>query len=293
MIQISGCSLSCGASSRNEAPRAAAAAARPARARDRAAAVRVRLSQDSAHWEYLEKYQSAMKRSSASTARMRVVRYHEASKLAERVEPLYDDHWAQLPGLGCNGCSEFPSKRLTNPSPAENELFVRCSKVESNDDVVLEGFIDYELYDVPRSFSSNFPSILSFNMDSFDLSKWSTMDTLFRLDGAMENTQWGAAVGDSLADLIVTVVAVEKSTARAHLVVGSDKFDYREEDDNGKVTFYSQEDSNVFPHEGRNFPHEGKNKSIAGISSCCLAFKWNDDRHSSRKFECHVVRTGT
>lgn len=176
---------------------------------------------------------------------------------------------------------------LTNPTPAEYELFVRCSEVESNDDVVFfEGFIDYELYDVPRSFSSRFPSILSFTMDGIDLAKWSAMDELFQFDRGKEHPHWDAAVRESLADLVVTVVAVEKSTSRAHLVVGSDKFDHEEEDDNGKVTFYSQEDSNVFPHEGRK-----KSRSIAGIPSCCLAFKWNDERPSSRKFECHIVRT--
>ena len=119
-------------------------------------------------------------------------------------------------------------------------------------------------------------------MDSFDLSKWPDMDTLFRLDGGKEHPQWDVAVQDSLADLIVTVVAEEKSTARAHLVVGSDKFDHEEEDDNGKATFYSQEDLRVFPHEKRT-------KSIAGTSRLCLAFKWNDERPSSRKFEFHAT----
>ena len=245
-----------------------------------------RLSQGSAHWGYLEKYQSVMKRSSASTARMRVVRYHEASKFAKRLEPLFEDH-LMYPGDGpeCNGCSKFPSKTLTNPSPIEYELFVRFSKMESNDYAVLfEGFIDYELYDAPRPFSSDYPSILSFNMDSFDLSKWSTMETLFRLDGGKENPQLNAAVLDSLEDLIVTVVAVAKSTSRAHLVAGSYEFGHEETDDNGKTTFYTNKDLGVFPHEGRK-------KSIAGVSMCCLAFKWNNDRPSSQKFECHLVDT--
>ena len=238
------------------------------------------LSQGSAHWEYLGKFQSATNRSSASDARTRVVRYYAASKLAERLEPLYDYHRAHLSATGCKICSEFPSMTLINPSPAEYELFVRCS----NDDVVLiEGFVDYELYDVPRPFSSHFPSILSFNMDSFDLAKWSTMDTLFRLDEGLEHPQWREAVRESLADLIVTVVGVEKSTSKPHLVALSDNFDHEEDDDNGKTSFYSRYDLGVFPHEVER-------ETPAGVSRCCLVFKWNDDRRSSRKFECHMVR---
>ena len=236
------------------------------------------LSQDSAHWEYIEKCLPVIKRSSASNARTRVVRHHAASKLAERVEPLVKDHC-----FGCMACSEFPSKLLIDPSPADFELFVRFSKdTPSGRILVLEGFVDHRLYNVPKPFSTQYPTSLTFNLDAFDLSSWQSMENLFCLNRGKNNAGWRKCVQNALLELTATIIAVERSTSEAHLVVGSSEFDYEDDDINGKPTFYSSEDMTVCPHE-----YDGDRT----MSCLALAFKWDDDRDTDRKFECHVIQT--
>lgn len=238
------------------------------------------LSQNSSLWESADR--SMRNRSSAvEDARANVVRYHVASKFAERLEPHVGKHLNGICSERCKGCSAFPSKLLIDPSPAEYELFVRFSRETTNGRILLlEGFVDYRLYNTPQPFSKTFPSKLTFNLDTLDLSSWPSMENLFHLNGGDNSTRWMDFVRDALDDLTATVVALERSTSKAHLVVGSADFDWKNEDDNGKITFYGEDDMGVIPHKFHN-----------ADNLYCLAFKWDDERNADRKFECHVIQS--
>lgn len=241
------------------------------------------LLQDPAPWSQIEKYQPVTNRSSASDARSRIIRYHIASKFAERLESLVEKHSTGHFNR-CRACSAFPSKLLIDPSPAKYELFVRFSKETRsgrNRILVLEGFVDYRLYNVPRPFSKYYPSQLTFNLDTFDLSSWPSMERVFRQNAGENTNGWMNGAKDALLGLTATIVAVERSTSKTHLVVGSADFDHETEDDNGKITIYATDDMAENPHRPGYLDFE---------YSYCLAFKWDDERNAERKFECHVIQ---
>ena len=239
------------------------------------------LSQNSSLWESVD--HSMHNRSTASEdARANVVRHHVVSKFVERLESLLEKHSTGHFNR-CRACSEFPSKLLIDPSPAKYELFVRFSRQTMFGRILLlEGFVDYRLYNPSKPFSGYCTSKLTFNLDTLDLSSWPSMERVFSLNGGRNDNRWRLCAEDALDELTLTVVAVERSTSKAYLVVGSADFDHEAEDDNGKTYFYGKDDMTEYPH---------KRWYLDGDYSYCLAFKWDDERNAERKFECHVIAT--
>jgi hypothetical protein len=169
---------------------------------------------------------------SAQDARERVVRYHLASNLARRIGGMGEsmskhlivdslDEFGDLIDKRvhdcCEGC-DFPEELnfgvFRRDRTNDYELFVRFSRTSDNHSFA-EGFLPFEHHDESR---------LDISLKDMNFSKWPKIVEITRLVKNEDVEECDNLLDECMKELTTTVVAIDKTSSGASLVLAQSNF---------------------------------------------------------------------